>query len=1188
MGIVYRAQHMSTGEVVALKTVAGLRPGMVGSMRREILALVRLRHPGVVRLVGEGLHEGLPWHAMELLEGRPLRTHIDTAWKFHRHRFEQDTTREGGNVFSTTAPDLRLSLFDLAAPKPPEPLPLSERPPAGGVALAASLTIARRICQTLAFLHGEGIVHGDIKPENVVLQSDGKPVLVDFGIMRRVAGAGGREALEVDHDGAGTLAYMAPEQIRAADLDARADLYALGCILYEMVCGRPPFLDDWNGSIYEQQLERMPDPPSQMVTGVAPRLEALILKLLAKRAEERPGYADDVGAELEALGAEPWPEFAQPPPRAYLYRPGFSGRVALLEQLDAELAAAREGVGRCAILTGPSGAGKTRLCIELAGHARAQGMRVLSGECVPLGVGDQGASQPLQAFRPLLQAIADRCRSDGPELSERLLGEHARTLEEIEPALARVPGLERLMRQPPSAPLAEERAGERAQNSVIEVLTRFSALQPLLIILDDLQWADSRTLGVVRALVNRPPGALHALLLVTCRSESGDAALNAFRGAVSLQLRLDPLGPNEVEHIIGGMTALQHPPRSLVEHLTVESGGNPFFVAEYLKTAVADGLLRREHGQWQFRLSAEAPLLLQPGSLQELVARRLDGLSEEARLLVQVGAVLGRSFASDELQAVAGRAVDAGVDELLARQILQVEESGALRFLHDKIRETAYDRMAESERRRWHARAAEVLQQSAQDPAVWRRLAHHYSLAENDARAFEWAERAGKHAHQNGAFREARELLQLACALEPRLPTRPPVERAQLHRVYAESLDNVGDIHAGGGQLLEALAALGRPLPSSRAGWLAMASGQLVRQAWHRLAPEELLVPPEERLALGEAAIAASRLVAYYYFRHQLTEMLASITLAVNLSEAAGADAPHARAGAILGGMAGVMGLTEMAKGYFQRTRDAALRSGDIGAELFQAEVESMYHVHRADWPAARALVNPKLERGAAAGAAFGTEALLLPATLASLFSGDLAGAEAHARRMHQSSRANGHRLHEVFSRTLLGEIAWRRAQPEEALRMVEPSVPELERDGDVVNKLNCMGLIAGARLSIDDLPGALAMAGAADKEIAANPGAAMAPFHMHEHVPSVYLTAWERGDASLAENAKRACQRAQRYARIAAIARPLALRHEARRSLLLGKIRRARLLLEDSLTLAKANGMPFDVEAALALQRPA
>ncbi|HEY2745885.1 MAG TPA: serine/threonine protein kinase, partial [Polyangia bacterium] len=80
MGVVYRARHVNTGELVALKTVAGTKPGTLGSIRREIGALLRVRHPGVVRLVGEGLQDGVPWHAMELLDGRPMRDHIETVW----------------------------------------------------------------------------------------------------------------------------------------------------------------------------------------------------------------------------------------------------------------------------------------------------------------------------------------------------------------------------------------------------------------------------------------------------------------------------------------------------------------------------------------------------------------------------------------------------------------------------------------------------------------------------------------------------------------------------------------------------------------------------------------------------------------------------------------------------------------------------------------------------------------------------------------------------------------------------------------------------------------------------------------------------------------------------------------------------------------------------------------------------
>jgi len=1192
MGVVYRAHHVDTGELVALKTVAGMKPGTLGSIRREIGALLRVRHPGVVRLVGEGLQDGVPWHAMELLDGRPLRDHIEAVWAPFRRADQFATTRQGANAWALTTPGMSRAVTGLRdrgfAPPPP-----IVRPPAGGAELRTSLSIVRRLCQTLAFLHGEGIVHGDLKPENVVLLGDDrKPVLVDFGIMRRFAGAGGREALEVENEGAGTLAYMAPEQVRSTDIDARADLYAVGCILYEALCGRPPFLDDDHGSLVEQLVGRDPPPPSTLVNGVDARLESLILRLLAKQPHQRPGYADDVGAELELLGGLPIDEFASPEPRPYLYRPSFAGRRDLVSLLDDEVNAAIGGRGRCIVLTGPSGGGKTRLAVELARRARAEGMRVVSGECTPMSGGDRGAGVPLSAFRPLLQEIADRCRLDGARMTERLLGEHARVLEEVEPAMALVPGHDRWA-PPPRLPA--ERSRERIQHSVVEVLDRFATIRPLYIVLDDLQWADDLTIGVLRELVNRTK-PMYAVVLVTCRSESADAALAPLRGAPGMiALGLAPLDRLEVERIIAGMTAREDPPPALVAQLATESGGNPFFVAEYLKAAVAEGLLARHAGRWQFRVGIVAPALAAPGSVQALVARRLDGLGDDARRLAEAGAVLGRAWTPELLAAVAERdeaATDAALDELIVRQIVVEGEAGELRFVHDKIRETAYAAIDVPSRRRWHARAAEVLAKSAEDPAVWRRLAYHYQLAGDHVSAFEWTERAGRHAHAAGAYREAREHFEIACALMPSLPPRAPLEQARLHRMYAEALDGVGEIDASGRQLMEALAALGRALPHRRAGWISMLGKETARQVWLRLAPGSHVVAPSQRAAREEAAIAASRLVAYYFFRNQISELMASTTMAANLAETAGADAPHARAGAFLAGMVGVMGLRRIARGYFARTREAARRSGDIVAEMFQAQVEGMYHFHRGDWPSVRAIIEPALARSTQAGAAFETEALRMTAALTALFTGDREGAEEQARAMLESARSLGHRLHETWARIILAESALRAGRPEEALGLIEPTIAELEREGDVVNRLNCLALIAGARLSLGDVEGALEVADETQRQIAAQPSAALAPYHLHEHVPAVYLEAWARARASgadidlLAAKAKRACALAVRYARVGGIAMPNTLRHQARLALLEGKTRQARRFADKSAAAARGNAMPYELELALAVRR--
>src|SRR6185436_4350442 len=149
----------------------------------------RIRHPGIIEVVDDGIDHGLPWYAMELLEGTTLRGYIEGAWR-------GDAERASPRV---AAGDLR-----------------------------RVLSITRRLCDALAFLHGEGLIHRDLKPENVILRQGNQPVLVDFGFVRAFAGACGRETAEAAGSMEATIGYTAPEQLLGDLVDARTDLYALG------------------------------------------------------------------------------------------------------------------------------------------------------------------------------------------------------------------------------------------------------------------------------------------------------------------------------------------------------------------------------------------------------------------------------------------------------------------------------------------------------------------------------------------------------------------------------------------------------------------------------------------------------------------------------------------------------------------------------------------------------------------------------------------------------------------------------------------------------------------------------------------------------------------------------------------------------------------------------------------------
>src|SRR5262245_5673300 len=215
MGVVYRARHRVSGEHVALKTVAIPRPGLLACIRREIHALSRLDHPGIVRIHDHGVEAGIPWYAMELVEGPTLREHALLL---------RGASGDGG-------PTLRFAPGATGATAPVA----ARAPEAAGGALLPLLGVVESVCHALAFLHGEGLVHRDLKPENIVLRADGTAVLVDFGLLATFHAPQGRDALEISGDVLGTIAYMSPEQSRGEMVDARSDLYGLGCILYELV-----------------------------------------------------------------------------------------------------------------------------------------------------------------------------------------------------------------------------------------------------------------------------------------------------------------------------------------------------------------------------------------------------------------------------------------------------------------------------------------------------------------------------------------------------------------------------------------------------------------------------------------------------------------------------------------------------------------------------------------------------------------------------------------------------------------------------------------------------------------------------------------------------------------------------------------------------------------------------------------
>jgi hypothetical protein len=679
------------------------------------------------------------------------------------------------------------------------------------------------------------------------------------------------------------------------------------------------------------------------------------------------------------------------------------------------------------------------------------------------------------------------------------------------------------------------------------------------------------------------------MILITCRSESLGFTVDAVRRAPRTRsVRLDRLEVADVGAIVAGMTARGLPPASFVRALAEQSGGNPFFVAEYLKAAVNEGLLYRAGGQWCFQEDVDAWIHLRDlGSLRALVEHRLDGLGEAALRAAEAGAVLGREWDGGIAAAVAdlGEAlVGDAVDELLFRQILEQAEDGRLRFAHDQIRETVYAGLSAERRRGLHLRAAEALRRAGGDAAPHRVLAHHFRLAGVTDEAITHAALAGREALAQGSYREAREHLAAAAELHVERAAAEPFEHARLLRLLAEALNGAGEPEAAGRRALEAMALLHpTAAPRSRAGWVRALVVEGLVQAARRTVPAPWRSgADEDRPRLEEAAEAASQLLHHHLMRNEMLEAMAGVLVACNLSERAEARVPLSRAQAALGATLGLLKLPGPARWYFAASRENAEAASDLHARMEQAQIEGFYHLHRAAFAAAEACLGPALEESAAAGFAFHVEAISVSLSILALFRGDVEGAAARAARLSESAQVLGHHLNHAWGQLVLGSCHLQRGRFGEAVALLSPLQAELEARRDVADRLNAMAILAAARLGLGDVDGALAKAEEARAVAAAAPGANFALYQVHELLPEVHLAALSRAlrrGEPAGEHARQAAAGARaagRYAWMYETARPFALRHAGRLAALRGERRRAARRLSESVRVAAALGIPF------------
>lgn len=786
MGIVYAAVDERTGTRAAVKTVGRIQSANIAQLRSEIFTLARLRHPGVVKIFEHGISGGTPWYAMELIEGMTLSDVFATWWTKERKNTpltssvqtvatdsplptENGTAEVLANIHDT----LPVASYHDGAISSDSRSGLTRYPRAAGGNLSQALGLIRDVCDVLSYLHGEGVIHRDLKPSNVFVRENGQLVLVDFGLADQLGGRAGREIIAHAGEVMGSYPYMAPEQIQGELLDARCDLYAVGCLLYEAITGHPPFIGT-SERVASAHLNELPMPASSWATDVPEELDELIAALLAKQAHRRFGYAEDVAAALDRMGAAPrcWQSLL-PPHRPYLYRPPFVGRSEHYERLAKRLSEVSTTDCALVFIGGESGVGKTRLALEAASRARGLGV-VITGICSTVSAGAGGLrtqDQPLRPLVPLLQAVADRWLEANPERREQLLGGRASVLAPYSAALAALPGVDQLS-PPPLLPV--ELAKERLYEALSETIRAFGSQCPVVLVLEDLQWSDELTLGFLEYLTRRSPKGLRCVVIGTYRSDECSDRLRLLVSSEAVERYLVPrMSDDEVAQMAGGM--LNSPPNELVTFLANHSGGNPFFVAEYLRSALQSGaLVRTAKGGWRIAdteasVSEICEALPPPQALQQVVELRLQRLKESTRRVVETAAVMGRQIEIPALRLAAQLDEEQlleVLDETVRAYVWEVGPDGGYRFAHDKLRELPLAELDVERKRVLHGRVAEAMERAyaGLDELEARRAAigHHWAAAFEPARAVPHLLAGGDAARDAHAIDEAIRLYEAA------------------------------------------------------------------------------------------------------------------------------------------------------------------------------------------------------------------------------------------------------------------------------------------------------------------------------------------------------------------------------------------------------------------------------------------
>jgi len=588
----------------------------------------------------------------------------------------------------------------------------------GQLDIRTFLRVGISIAVAVQNMHERGIIHKDLKPANILVDVAGgdNAWLTGFGIASRLLRE--HQVPEPPAVISGSLAYMAPEQTGRMNrsIDLRSDLYALGVTFYEVLTGALPFTASDPIDLIHSHIARQPVPLSSIENGIPRQLSTIVMKLLAKTAEERyqtaAGLESDLRLCLSAWEADgcidPFPVGRQDASNRLMIPEKLYGRESeIAKLLSAFDNVAKNGEAALVLVSGYSGIGKSSVVNELHKVIVLPRGIFVSGK-FDQRVRDIPYATLSQAFQGLVRQILSSGDDDIRRWREAILhavGGHGILLTELIPDLALLVGP-----QPPISMISPSEAQLRLQTVFQRFVSVFARSEhPLIIFVDDLQWLDPATLVLVEHLMTSPD-TRHLLLIGAYRDNEVEpthplmAMIEAIRKS---GVRIDKLvlTPISVEHInrllnetlrrpqIGSVQNGQLEVRPLAELVHGKTGGNPFFVVQFLTNLAEEGLLKFDapSQSWLWDISGIEGKAF-TDNLVDLMVRRLRRLTPASQGALKMLACLGSHTDLATLSAAHIGPEDmmhAGLRAAAQAGVIY-SRSGQYRFLHDRIQEAAY------------------------------------------------------------------------------------------------------------------------------------------------------------------------------------------------------------------------------------------------------------------------------------------------------------------------------------------------------------------------------------------------------------------------------------------------------------------------------------------------------------------